>query len=104
VPRDGYAAGSQRAYTLGSCDVGQTDGRIAESLNAPMPPHIVGRGIKILADRYASYEAEKPVIRRRHLAKLIELSVRGGHAALCRITLTVCLVASHARFSCYICS
>ena len=82
--------------------MGQTDGRIAESLNAL--PNIVERDIKILADRYASYEAEKPVIRRRHLAKLIELSVRGGHAALCRITLTVCLVASHARFSCYICS
>ena len=29
------AAGRQRAYSLGSCAVGQTDGRIALALNAP---------------------------------------------------------------------
>jgi len=29
------AAGSQRAYSLGSCALGQTDGRIALFLNAP---------------------------------------------------------------------
>jgi len=31
----GCVAGSQRAYSTRSCAVGQTDGRIAVSLNAP---------------------------------------------------------------------
>jgi len=31
----GYAAGSQRAYSLGSCAMGQTDGLIALFQNAP---------------------------------------------------------------------
>jgi len=39
VAGGGQAAGSQRAYSLGSCAMGQTDGetdgRIAVSLNAP---------------------------------------------------------------------
>jgi len=34
VAGGGYAAGSQRAYSLDSCAMGQTDGRIAVSLNA----------------------------------------------------------------------
>ena len=35
VDGDGSAAGSQRAYSLGSCAMGQTDGRIALLQNAP---------------------------------------------------------------------
>ena len=34
VAGSGQAAGSQRAYSLGSCAVGQTDGRIALFQNA----------------------------------------------------------------------
>ena len=35
VDGGGTAAGSQRAYSLGSCAMGQTDGRIALLQNAP---------------------------------------------------------------------
>jgi len=35
VAGGGCVAGSQRAYSTRSCAVGQTDGRIAVSLNAP---------------------------------------------------------------------
>jgi len=35
VAGGGYTAGSQRAYSLGSCSMGQTDGRIALFQNAP---------------------------------------------------------------------
>jgi len=41
VARGGRAAGSQRAFSLGSCVMGQTDGRIALFQNAPL-----GRGHK----------------------------------------------------------
>jgi len=34
VVGDGYATGSQRAYSLGNCAMGQTDGRIALFQNA----------------------------------------------------------------------
>ena len=37
VAGGGYAAGSQRAYSLGSCAMGHTDGRIALFQNAPPP-------------------------------------------------------------------
>jgi len=37
VAGGGYAAGSQRAYSLDSCAMGQTEGRIAVSLNASPP-------------------------------------------------------------------
>ena len=37
VTGSGYAAGSQRAYSLGSCATGQPDGRIVVALNAPLP-------------------------------------------------------------------
>ena len=37
VAGGGKAAGSQRAYSLGSCAMGQTDGRIALFQNAPPP-------------------------------------------------------------------
>jgi len=39
VPGGGYAAGRKRAYSLGSCAMGQTDGRIALFQNA-----LLGRG------------------------------------------------------------
>ena len=44
VTGSGYAAGSQRAYSLGSCATGQPDGRIVVALNAPLPQ---GGGIVI---------------------------------------------------------
>jgi len=34
---DGQSAGSHRAYSLGSCAMGRTDGRIALFQNAPPP-------------------------------------------------------------------
>jgi len=37
VAGGGKAAGSQRAYCLGSCAMGQTDGRVPVSLNAHLP-------------------------------------------------------------------
>ena len=36
-----YAAGSQRAYSLGSCAMGQTDERIALFQNAPRGENIM---------------------------------------------------------------
>jgi len=36
VASDGKAAGSQHAYSLGSCAIGETDGRIALFQNAPL--------------------------------------------------------------------
>jgi len=48
VAGSGEAAGSQRAYSLGSCTVGQTDRRIAIFQKAPPPPP--GEGIIICTD------------------------------------------------------
>ena len=43
VAGGGYASGSQRAYSLGSCATGQTDGRIALFQNAPYDGGIISK-------------------------------------------------------------